>query len=85
MIPGDNADLFAVDVQHRLDVAGLIQSVEVASAGAGVCSLTGADATDRDLDQIGDVGWMTNSNDRPLQTGIRRVSSPEDLGRTLGF
>jgi hypothetical protein len=83
VIPCDDADLFAVDVQHRLDVAGLIQSVEVANPGAGVRSLTGADATDGDLDQIGDVGRVPNTNDRPLQTGLRRVSSPEDLGRTL--
>lgn len=83
VIPCDDADLLAVDVQHRLDVAGLIQSVEVASTGAGARSLTGADATDGDLDQISDVGRVPNSNDRPLQTGLRRVSPPEDLGRTL--
>ena len=83
MIPCDDADLFAVDVQHRLDVAGLIESVEVASTGAGRRPLSGADATDGNLDQVDDVGRVPNSNDRPLQTGLRRVSSPEDLGRSL--
>ncbi|WP_230777604.1 hypothetical protein [Roseiconus lacunae] len=85
MIPSNDADLFAVDIQHRFDVAGLVQSVEITCPAAGRRSLSGADAADRNLDQIGDISRMAHSDDRPLQTGFRRVSSPEDLGRTLWF
>jgi len=85
VIPSNDADLFAVDIQHRFDVAGLVQSVEITCPAAGSRPLAGADAADRNLDQMCDVGRMTNPNDRPLQTGFRRVSSPKDLGRTFGL
>ena len=85
VIPSNDADLFAVDIQHRFDVAGLVQSVEITCPAAGSRSLAGADAADRNLDQMCDVGRMTNPNDCPLQTGFRRITSPEDLCRTLWF
>ena len=83
VIASDDSDLLAVDVQYRFDVAGLVELEERTFGLTGDRAPSWSDATWRNFDQVDDVLRMTDSDDSPLDSGLRRIPSPKTLGRSL--
>lgn len=83
MIASDDSYLLAVDVEHRFDVAGLVELEERTFGLTGDRASSWSDATRRNLDQIDDVLRMTDPNDSPLNSGLSRIPSPKNLCRSL--
>lgn len=83
MIAGDNADLLAVDVKNWFDLAGLVELEQVAITASRDGSSASGDSTGRNFDEVNDVLRMTDSNNRPLNSGLTRISSPKNLCRSL--
>lgn len=83
MVAGDNADLLAVDVKNRIDLAGLVELEQVAITASRDDSFARGDATRRNLDQIDDVLRMADSDDSPLHSCFSRIPSPKNLCGSL--
>lgn len=83
MVSGDDADLLAVDVENRFNFAGLVELEEVAFAASRDDPLASGDPANRNFDEVNDVLWVADSNDRPLDSGLTRISSPKNLCRSL--
>lgn len=83
VIASDDSDLLAVDVEHRFDVAGLVEIEERTLGLAGDRAPAWSNATWRNFDQIDDVLRMADSDDSPLDSGFSRIPSPKNLRGSL--
>ncbi|MFN3193912.1 MAG: hypothetical protein ACE361_25600 [Aureliella sp.] len=83
MVAGDNADLLAVDVKNRFDLAGLVELEQVAFTASRDDSFARGDATGRNFDEVNDVLRMADSDDSPLDSGFSWIPSPKNLRGSL--
>jgi hypothetical protein len=85
MVAGNDPDLFAVNVQDRFNLAGRVETEQIAFRTSRDRPFASGDAANRHFDEIDDVFWMADPDNSPLDTGFAWVPSPQNLRRTFGF
>jgi len=84
-VSSDDANALTIRFQDRLNGAGIVELEEIAVGGTGRKTRATRDATAGNLHQERRISRLTNANDSPLDARLIRISSPQDLGRSVGL
>lgn len=75
-VASDDANALSIRFQDLLNGASIVELKEVAVGGTGRKTRATRDATAGNLHQERRIGWLTDANDSPLDTGLIRITSP---------
>ena len=84
-VASDDANALSIRFQDGLNGAGIVELKEIAVGGTSRKTRATRDTTAGNLHQERRIGWLTNANDSPLNAGLIRISSPQDLARSDGL